>query len=171
MAKALSAHDMLDTEVVGRRIVQCALDVLISTLIVLPMTVLVGCGEASDSGTTAWAVLAGLLSGLFALFWYWVLRPVDTGQTWGMRLLGIRVVRADRSPMTTRVAVARVLLLAVDGLVVGLAGLIAMRLSPRRQRLGDVIAGTVVVRDRRTDRADRNACGAAAGVPGQRQDR
>ncbi|MFJ9012532.1 RDD family protein [Streptomyces canus] len=168
MATALSAHDMLDTEVVGRRVVQCALDVLISTLIVLPLAVLVGVGAASDSGTTAWVVLVGLLSGLLTLFWYWVLRPVGTGQTWGMRLLGIRVVRADCAPMTTRVAVARVLLLAVDGLVIGLVGLVAMRLSSRRQRLGDRIAGTVVVRDRRADRADGSACAVATGVPGRR---
>ncbi|MFE5188544.1 RDD family protein [Streptomyces sp. NPDC056628] len=149
MATALPSRDAWDTEVVGRRVVQYVLDVLISALIVLPLTLLVGIGANSDSGTTAWAVLAGLLCGLLTLFWYWVLRPVGTGQTWGMRLLGLRVVRADRSPLTTRDAVARLLLLVVDGLV----GLIAMRLSARRQRLGDVVAGTLVVRDRRVLRA------------------
>ncbi|KUO14427.1 RDD family protein [Streptomyces dysideae] len=167
MATALSAHDRLDTEVVGLRVAQYLLDVLISVLIVLPLTLLVGIGAASDSGTTAWVVLAGLLCGLLTLFWYWVLRPVGTGQTWGMRLLGIRVVRTDRSPLTTRAAVARVLLLVIDGLV----GLIAMRVSPRRQRLGDVVAGTLVVRDRRAHQAEGCACGAAVGVPGQRENR
>ncbi|PAZ13036.1 hypothetical protein CLM62_26400 [Streptomyces sp. SA15] len=158
MATALS---LLDTEVVGRRVAQCVLDALISAPIVLPMAMLVDVGASSDSGTTAWAVLAGLMCGLLALFWYWVLRPVGSGQTWGMRLLGIRVVRTDRSPLTTNAAAARVLLLVVDGLVCGLVGLIAMRLSPRRQRLGDVVADTLVVRDRRADRADGDTFGAA----------
>ncbi len=54
----MSARDALDTEVVGRRVVRYVLDPLISTLIVLPLTVLVGIGANHDSGTTSWAVLA-----------------------------------------------------------------------------------------------------------------
>ncbi|NUQ98639.1 MAG: hypothetical protein HOY79_19495 [Streptomyces sp.] len=77
-----------------------------------------------------------------------MLRPARTGQTWGMRLVGIRVVKADRSPLTVNAAFLRALLSLIDGMACGLA-VIVMARSLRRQRPADVVAGTLVVRDRR----------------------
>ncbi|MFJ8958468.1 hypothetical protein ACIRG5_03710 [Lentzea sp. NPDC102401] len=40
----------------------------------------------------------------------------------------------------------RWLLMAVDGLLMGLVGAVLIAVTPRNQRLGDIVAGTMVVR-------------------------
>ena len=88
----------------------------------------------------------------FILFeWLW------NGQTPGKRLLKLRVIREDGRPLTLWEAVARNLLRicdAIPGFVLPVysVGLIAIFLSDRDQRLGDIFAGTVVIRER-TDEA------------------
>lgn len=84
----------------------------------------------------------------FILFeWLW------NGQTPGKRLLKLRVIREDGRPITLWEAVARNLLRicdAVPGFVLPVysIGLIAVFLSDRDQRVGDMFAGTVVIRER-----------------------
>lgn len=79
--------------------------------------------------------------------WYWVVAPYrQGGQTWGMRLLGLRVMRPDGGAPTACQLGLRLLLLAADGLVFGLVGAAAMALTPSRQRLGDLLANTQVDR-------------------------
>ena len=89
-----------------------------------------------------------LFTGYFIFFeWLW------DGQTPGKRLLKLRVIRDDGRPITLWEAIARNLLRIVDALP-GLysVGLIVVFLSSRDQRLGDIFAGTVVIRER-TDEA------------------
>lgn len=89
-----------------------------------------------------------IFAGYFVIFeWLW------NGQTPGKRLLKLRVIREDGRPITFWEALARNLLRifdAVPGFVVPVysIGLIAIFLSGRDQRIGDVFAGTVVVRER-----------------------
>jgi len=87
-------------------------------------------------------------AGYFILFeWLW------NGQTPGKRLLKLRVIREDGRPLTLWEAIARNLLRigdAVPGFVIPVysVGLIVIFLSNRDQRLGDIFAGTVVIRER-----------------------
>lgn len=72
------------------------------------------------------------------------------GRTLGKAVAGLRVVRTDGGPIGFRHAVVR----AGFGLIevwvtLGSVGLTAMLLSPREQRLGDMAAGTLVLRYRR----------------------
>jgi uncharacterized RDD family membrane protein YckC len=93
-----------------------------------------------------------LFSGYFIFFeWLW------NGQTPGKRLLKLRVIREDGRPITLWEALARNLLRifdAIPGFVfpVYSIGLITIFSSRRDQRIGDIFAGTVVVRER-TDEA------------------
>ena len=93
-----------------------------------------------------------IFAGYFIFFeWLW------NGQTPGKRLLKLRVIREDGRPITLWEAMARNLLRifdAVPGLVLPVysIGLIAIFTSRRDQRIGDLFAGTVVVRER-TDEA------------------
>ena len=93
-------------------------------------------------------VLFVLFAGYFALFeWLW------DGQTPGKRLLKLRVIREDGRPITLWEAIARNLLRIFDtfpGFFVPVysIGLIAIFLSNRDQRVGDLFAGTVVIRER-----------------------
>ena len=93
-------------------------------------------------------VLFLLFAGYFIVFeWLW------NGQTPGKRLLKLRVIREDGRPITLWEAIARNLLRifdAVPGFIVPVysIGLISIFMGARDQRVGDVFAGTVVVRER-----------------------
>jgi uncharacterized RDD family membrane protein YckC len=89
---------------------------------------------------------------LIAVMAYWayftLFEALRFGQTPGKRHAGIRVVRDTGHPVTLGAAGARGLLRAVDlfpPLLLLDALLIA--LHPRAKRLGDLVAGTIVVRD------------------------
>jgi uncharacterized RDD family membrane protein YckC len=93
-------------------------------------------------------VLFAIFAGYFILF-EWLMN----GQTPGKRLLKLRVIRDDGRPLTLWEAIARNLLRicdAVPGFVLPVysVGLIVIFLSSRDQRVGDIFAGTVVVRER-----------------------
>lgn len=85
---------------------------------------------------------------MFALMWvYSVVGEVwFNGQTLGKRAMGLRVVCADGTPVTWIPSVVRNLLRVVDGLpgVYGV-GLASTLIDPRARRLGDIIAGTLVI--------------------------
>ena len=93
-----------------------------------------------------------LFAGYFVFFeWLW------NGQTPGKRLMKLRVIREDGRPITLWEAVARNLLRifdAVPGFVFPIysVGLVSIFSSSRDQRIGDMFAGTVVIRER-TDEA------------------
>ena len=89
-----------------------------------------------------------LWSGYFAIFeWLW------NGQTPGKRMSKLRVIREDGRPVTAWEAAARNLLRVFDmmpwvGIPFYSVGLISVFVSSRDQRVGDFVAGTVVVRER-----------------------
>lgn len=67
-----------------------------------------------------------------------------TGQTPGMALLGIRMLRGDGRPVQLTTALRRFLGDVACAFTFGL-GFLGVLVSPRRQALQDVIGGTVVV--------------------------
>jgi uncharacterized RDD family membrane protein YckC len=92
---------------------------------------------------------------LIVLFWfclYWgyfaFFETIWRGQTPGKRQAGIRVIKDTGRPINGFEAIARNLLRAVDSLpgVYGVA-LVSMMISSQNRRLGDYVAGTVVVHD------------------------
>ncbi len=92
--------------------------------------------------------------GLFATQWAsWTLCEVMLGgQTPGKRLLGIRVVRRDGAPVGWVDSALRNLVRVVDFLPAFYAtGLLAMITGREARRLGDLVAGTVLVRTGRVD--------------------
>ncbi len=91
----------------------------------------------------AYLALFALLWGYFALF-----EGFRDGQTPGKRRMGIRVIRDTGHPVTFAEAAARNLLRLIDFLPPPyLLGILFVAFHPRGKRLGDLVAGTVVVRD------------------------
>ncbi|HEU0013552.1 MAG TPA: stage II sporulation protein M [Longimicrobium sp.] len=88
----------------------------------------------------------------FALVWgYFALyEGLRDGQTPGKRRMGIRVVHDGGYPLTFRGSMIRNLARWVDmqPAATWAVGGVAMMLHPQTKRLGDMVAGTVVVRDR-----------------------
>ncbi len=95
-------------------------------------------------------VAALVLAGVFATQWgYWTaFETFWSGQTPGKRWVGIRVVRLDGAPVGFFESAVRNLLRLVDFLP-GLygAGVVTMLVNPLHRRLGDLAAGTVLIRD------------------------
>ncbi len=79
-------------------------------------------------------------------FVYFAVLEGALGTTLGKRLFGLRVVRAaDGRPCGPLAAVVRTVLRLVDNFFFSLPGITAIIQSPRRQRLGDRAAKTLVV--------------------------
>jgi len=95
---------------------------------------------------TALTPAASLVFSLITLVYYFA-GEVATGQTLGKHLLGIEVRRTDGARADSGRIAVRTLMRLVDYIPIlyGL-GLVVMASTRRRQRLGDVLAGTVVVR-------------------------
>lgn len=84
-----------------------------------------------------------VISTCYFIFW----EMVTGGRSPGKLIVGLRVVRRTGLPIDLRSSVIRNLMRAVDILPAEyLVGLIAILLSPSGERLGDHVAGTVVLR-------------------------
>ena len=93
--------------------------------------------------------LAAVL-GFFIWWTYNVLFEVlNNGVTPGKHYMGLRAVNADGTPIGWMNSVIRSTLLVVDFLPLGyLLGIVTMALSGTQQRIGDIVAGTIVVYNR-----------------------
>ena len=98
------------------------------------------------------ALGGGLLAlAIFLIFFgYPILFEVlDGGRSIGKRATGIRVVRLDGGPIGFGASAIRNIMRLIDILPGGYAvGAIAILATPHNQRLGDIAAGTVVIRER-----------------------
>ena len=92
-------------------------------------------------GVVALLVVFGVWSYFIVLEWLW------NGQTIGKRMTGLRVIAANGAPAPFISVLVRNIVRLVDFLpgLYGL-GLMAIVISPSSQRLGDLAAGTYVVR-------------------------
>jgi uncharacterized RDD family membrane protein YckC len=71
------------------------------------------------------------------------------GQTLGKRAFGIRVRMADGTPITPIAAVTRNLLIIADMIPPpALSAIICMFVNPKLQRIGDLVANTIVVNEK-----------------------
>jgi uncharacterized RDD family membrane protein YckC len=91
---------------------------------------------------------------LFCIYWgYFAFFEIFwKGQTPGKRLLKIRVIKESGRPVNVYEAIGRNLMRAIDSLPgVYAVGLICMMIDRKNRRVGDFVAGTVVVHDRKTE--------------------
>jgi uncharacterized RDD family membrane protein YckC len=95
-----------------------------------------------------WILVAALLFDGYFIFFELVMR----GQTPGKRSMKIRVLRDDGTPITLNEVLVRNILRLVDFLPAAYAvGSIVMFCSPLCKRLGDIAAGTIVVKEGQID--------------------
>jgi uncharacterized RDD family membrane protein YckC len=132
-----------ETRVTGRRVVQYIIDAILASIVPGIASWLFDRSSGSLHGV-GW-VLAAVIS-LAAYFIYWVSIPYAYGgQTFGMKLLRLRVISKDGDKASMPQLFIRGILLIIDTLFLGLVGLITMLCSRYRQRVGDHAAGTIVV--------------------------
>ena len=118
-------------------------------LIILFIVLGLALGEGESSDDSAGITLEGGSALLYFLLTlaYYVVTEAAWGATLGKRALGLVVRRVDGGRASFGQVLGRNVLRIVDGLpFLYLLGLIVMVATPRRQRLGDLAAGTVVVK-------------------------
>ncbi len=134
----------------GSRMAAAFLDAVI-LLVVVAVTLIAATVLGLVAGVESGALLLGLISLMVTLeiVGYYVLFETLTGRTPGKAALGLRVTGANGEPLGFGAAAVRNLVRIVDFLPFGYGlGLVTMLLSPQNQRLGDMAAGTLVVRER-----------------------
>jgi uncharacterized RDD family membrane protein YckC len=85
----------------------------------------------------------------FLLFWFYfaVFETIWQGQTPGKRMLRLRVQKVGGYPIDWTEALLRNLLRPLDAFLGYGLGVMIMLVTERSQRIGDLVAGTVVVRE------------------------
>lgn len=165
-------------QLVVRRTVQFVVDLALMTLLCLvPISAMWWLVPRSPDGTMKLAAgllafclvcVACLLIGLA----YWVWLPGrervghlgGAGQTPAMRWFRLRVEDQSGAPATRTQLAVRWLLLIVDCIAFGLVAVLAMLTTPRGQRVGDLLAGTVVVPEHHRRPAAQRSASASARV-------
>jgi uncharacterized RDD family membrane protein YckC len=132
---------------IGSRFIAGGIDFTIQLAVLIALAVILQ--PAGDAG------IAILTSGWFAMiFFYDVLFEVlGRGRTPGKRWTGLRVVRSGGRPITLARSSVRNILRLIDILPGFYAvGMTTIFISPKNQRVGDLAAGSHVVRVRHGDR-------------------
>ncbi len=134
----------------GSRFLAAALDVLIQAVALGILTASAFLPFSGRSGAPPAAVLVVyLILAFIVVFGYFPLfEGLWNGRTPGKRAQGIRVVCTDGQPVTLGPVVVRNLVRVVDMYTLWFVGVICILVTPRAQRVGDLAAGTVVVRER-----------------------
>ena len=144
MGMPISPVNEMETRVTGRRVVQYIIDAILFGIITAVVS------WALDRGTGGVHALLYIVLIVLDVIWYilyWAYWPFGhTGQTVGMQLMSLRVISRDGGPATFAQLVIRSILLVLFTPLSLLVGIITMMFSRYRQRVGDHMAKTLVVR-------------------------
>jgi uncharacterized RDD family membrane protein YckC len=143
---------------IGSRFLAVLIDSLIQGAVVIVLGLLfVGLGfglrNAGFRGSSTagiWIVAILIFVYFLLMYGYFILfESIWNGQTPGKRLTHIRVIKDSGQPITAIDAVGRNLLRLVDQLPFAYGiGVLCAWISPQSKRLGDYVAGTVVVHEK-----------------------
>ncbi|MCA9957015.1 MAG: RDD family protein [Anaerolineales bacterium] len=138
---------------IGSRFLAALIDTLIIGFLLMAtnaILILVFVGGFNDLSSASSIVIALISLISFAFFWgYYIFFEMTwNGSSPGKRQVGIRVIRADGTPITLAESVIRNLVRLIDFLpgAYGL-GLVTMFIDGKARRLGDLAANTLVVRE------------------------
>jgi uncharacterized RDD family membrane protein YckC len=143
----------------GSRFIACVIDLFVQLVLIL-------LGAVAAFGLIGGGVGAALfvIAVFAAVYLYDILFEVlASGRTPGKRVTHLRVVRARGTPVDLPASAIRNLLRLIDWLPAAyLVGLVSILLTKRNQRLGDLAAGTLVIRDATARRVAAAAAPASA---------
>jgi uncharacterized RDD family membrane protein YckC len=140
----------LPTASVGSRMLCRALDIAVTVVGFCVLAIIAGTvSDITGSGdVAAVAVLFGVFAAL--LLYPVLMETFWRGRTVGKVVMGLRVVRVDGGPIGFRHAAVRAALGLIDvWATLGGLGMLAIFVSKHDQRLGDMAAGTLFLRERR----------------------
>lgn len=84
------------------------------------------------------------------LLWFLYFPGIEglTGQTLGKKIVGIRVVKLNGTEVTMKASLIRHLFDMIDLNFGGLVAILVIKNSEKKQRVGDLVAKTIVVEDK-----------------------
>jgi uncharacterized RDD family membrane protein YckC len=141
----------LETAGIASRVFSGAIDAMVQAVIFIVLTLLMLLALSGGGGAdtaTAQAIAGALLFAV--IFLYPAISEMATrGRTLGKAALGLRVVTIEGAPIRFRHAAIRSMGGIVDKWLPpgGLVGAFFVLGTPSRQRIGDLLAGTLVIRD------------------------
>jgi uncharacterized RDD family membrane protein YckC len=141
---------------IGSRFLASLLDtiivVLLQIVVLVVLTLILNAfeGTAWADQVSGWIVaIFGLIAALFYWGYYIFFEMLWNGQSPGKRWVGLRVIRADGTPITLSESLIRNLVRIIDFLPAAYGvGVVTMFIDKQSRRLGDLAAGTLVVQDR-----------------------
>lgn len=137
-----------DTDVIGARIGAQIIDTIVMAILFWGILFVFGTiAGAVESGGLG--LLTLVLAFVSVISYGFLLEGLWDGYTVGKKVFGIKVVKEDGSPCDLGAAFVRNLLRIIDSWFYYAVGFVFMAMSDKRQRLGDRVAGTVVVNDSR----------------------
>ncbi len=141
-----------ETAGLGSRVLATLIDLVVQGGVLLlgslALVLLTAAGDGGSSGVVATVLLLLLVTGVL-LGYPIAFETLWRGRTPGKAALGLRVVTTEGAPVRFRHAAVRGFLALVDlwG-TTGAAAVLAVLLTRDDQRLGDLAAGTIVIRER-----------------------
>lgn len=141
----------LETAGIASRVFSGAIDALVQAVIFIVLMLLALLALTGNGGTDAATgqAVAGALLFVVIFLYPLVSELASRGRTLGKAALGLRVVTIEGAPIRFRHAAIRSMGGIVDKWLPpgGLVGAFFVLGTPSRQRIGDLLAGTLVIRD------------------------
>ena len=127
---------------VGIRLVATIIDFIVIVIGTFIFSMFFGTARGSSFSVQG---LSGLVL-FFLILGYHVIMEWKYGATVGKLAVGLRVVMLDGSRETIAAAIIRTIMRIIDSLFLYLVAVIAVSASVKKQRLGDMVAGTIVIK-------------------------
>lgn len=132
---------------IGERFLALVIDYFFLAVYLVGLSILLSWLNIHAFSGVSFVFLFGFIY-LPALFYPLLCEVFNQGQSLGKHLLNIRVVKADGSTPSLSAYLLRWLLFIVDVPLTGGLGLLVALLNKNNQRLGDLAAGTIVIKER-----------------------
>ncbi|HXE64742.1 MAG TPA: RDD family protein [Bryobacteraceae bacterium] len=137
---------------VGSRFLAILIDTIIQTVtgIVVAIGIVAVISVTGPGGApSVWLLALAALGAFLLLYGYFAIFEILwNGQTPGKRIIGVRVIKESGRPLTPAETIGRNLMRIVDQLPAMYAiGLVTMFLNSRNKRVGDLVAGSIVIRE------------------------
>ena len=144
----------------GSRFLAVAIDLVLQSLTFIALALLAAWASPataslakaiglSETALSAIEIGVVVIFAFLIYFGYFIaFETLWNGQTPGKRAIGIRVVRDGGYPLNFMDAVIRNLIRVIEAALAYLPSIVSAVISAQNKRLGDLAAGTIVVRDR-----------------------
>lgn len=138
--------DMESKGVLGRRVVAAVIDLIVPALVMVLVGAIIETTGIARALGPLWGDVAAQLLLVGAYLYNFVILEAESGQSVGKMVTGLMVAKKNGAECTYTAAIVRNILRPIDLLMSYGVGFLTILFSSDGQRIGDIAAGTVVVR-------------------------